>query len=84
MSSGQFCNRNANLPECGPNQASVNEEGVNDHCHDDEESEAVAPLDALLVFTVGEVDDGGYQERVVKDDHHQDCGAADSRLVLGI
>ena len=59
----------------------VDEAGVDDHCDEDEESEAVAPFDAATA--VREVDDGGDQERVIDDGDDQDGGAVDGRLVLG-
>ena len=77
---------NLSFPQKRPTQVLVDEAGVNDHRDDDEESEAVAPFDAAaLVFTaVGEVDDGGDEERVEDEDEDQDGEAVDGRLILGI
>ena len=62
----------------------VNEAGIDNPCDEDEESEAIAPLNFLIFASIGEVEDGGDQERVINDDEDPDGGAVDSRLILGI
>lgn len=65
----------------------VDEAGINDHCDEDEKSEAVAPFDAAAVpvfAAVGEVDDGGDEVCVVDDNEDQYGGAVDGSLIPGI
>ena len=62
----------------------VNEAGVDDQRDEDEESEAVAPLDALIFVSVGKVDNGGNEKRVIDANEDQDGRAVNGRLILGI
>ena len=62
----------------------VNEAGIEKPCDEDEESEAIAPLNVLIFASIGEVEDSGDQERMINDDEDHDGGAVDSRLILGI
>ena len=62
----------------------VDKAGVDDQRDEDEESEAIAPFDALIFASVGEVDNGGNDERVIDANEDQDGGAVNGRLILGI
>ena len=62
----------------------VDEAGVDNQRDEDEESEAVAPLDALILTSVGEVDNGGDEKRMIDANENQDGGAVNGRLILGI
>ena len=62
----------------------VDKAGVDNQCDEDEESEAIAPFDALIFASVGEVDNGGDEKRVIDANEDQDGGAVNGRLILGI
>ena len=62
----------------------IDKAGVDDQRDEDEESEAIAPFYALIFASVGEVDNGGNDERVIDANEDQDGGAVNGRLILGI
>ena len=62
----------------------VDEASVDDQRDEDEESEAVAPLDALVLSSFCKVDNGGDEEGVIDYDQDQDGGAVNGRPILGI
>ena len=62
----------------------VDKAGVDNQRDEDEESEAVAPLDALIIASVGKMDNGGDEEGVIDANEDQDGGAVNGRLILGI
>ena len=62
----------------------VDKAGVDNQRDEDEESEAIAPFDALFFASVGEVDNGGDEKRVIDANEDQDGGAVNGRLILGV
>ena len=62
----------------------VDEASVDDQRDEDEESEAVAPLDALVLSSFCKVDNGGDEEGVIDYDEDQNGGAVNGRPILGI
>ena len=62
----------------------VDKAGVDNQRDEDEESEAIAPFDALILASVGKVDNGGNEVGVIDYDEDQDGGAVNGRLILGI
>ena len=62
----------------------IDKAGVDNQRDEDEESEAIAPFDALILTSVGEVDNGGDEKRMIDANENQDGGAVNDRLILGI